>query len=233
MKVLGRKFFIKLFLIALFFIFGFEAYRFVHKTQYFPVKYVSVYGAKHVDHQEVQNFLMPLVSHNFFAVDMDLIQDKLRQFSWVEDIAIRRVWPDRVEIHISEHQPVAFWHDGSLLSANGDLFKQGDYEGPSGLAKFEGPDGSQRTMLEYFNDFNRELSPLHVKITQLELTSYQMWRLTLNNGVRLRLGHKNILTRLSQFVKVYPKIIGDKAEEVDYVDLRYPNGMALKWKNAG
>jgi len=232
MKVLTGKSFVKLLLIGSFFILGFEAYRIIHETRYFPVKFVSVYGAHHVDHQEMQNFLTPLVAHNFFAVDMELIQDRLHQFSWVEDIAIRRVWPDRVDIIITEHQPIALWHDGSLLSANGDLFNQGEYEGPAHLPQFVGPDGAQGTMLQYFNDFNRELSPLHVKITQLELTPYQMWRLTLDNGIRLRLGHKNILTRISQFVKVYSKIIGAKAKDVEYVDLRYPNGMAIRWKNA-
>lgn len=224
------KLFFKLFLIGGFFVLGFEAYRSLHETRYFPVQLVHVYGAQHVDHKELQNLLKPLVAHNFFAVDMELIKDRLHQFSWVEDITIRRVWPDRVDIIIAERQPIAHWHDGNLLSAGGDLFSPGEYSTPANLPQFIGPDGTQGTMLQFFNDFNRELTPLHAKITTLELTSYQMWRLTLDNGIRLRLGHKNILTHLSQFVKVYPKIIGDKAKDVEYVDLRYPNGMAVRWK---
>lgn len=226
------KLFLTLLLIGGFFILGFEAYRRLHDTRYFPVKLVHVYGAHHVDHRELQNLLTPLVAHNFFAVDMEQIKDRLHQFSWVEEITIRRLWPDRVDVIITEHQPVALWHDGSLLSANGDLFSLGEYALPLGLPRFIGPDGAQGQMLQYFNDFNRELTPLHAKITSLELTPYQMWRLTLNNGLRLRLGHKNILTRIGQFVKVYPKIIGDKSKDVEYVDLRYPNGMAVKWKDA-
>jgi cell division protein FtsQ len=232
MRVLPRKVFLKLLVIGGLFISSFGIYRIIHQTRYFPVQYVQVYGANHIDHQELQNLLRPLVTHNFFTVDMELVQDRLRQFSWVEDIAIRRIWPDSVEIVITEHQPIAIWHDGSLLSANGDLFSQGEYDSPFPLPQFMGPDGTQATMLQFFNDFNRELSPLHAKITQLELTPYQMWRLKLDNGIGLRLGHKNILTRISQFVKVYPKIIGDKAKDVEYIDLRYPNGMAVRWKDA-
>lgn len=224
------KFFLKLLFLGGFFILGFEAYRSLHETRYFPVQLVHVYGAQHVDHEELQNLLKPLVAHNFFTVDMELIKDRLHQFSWVEEITIRRVWPNRVDIIIAEHRPIAYWHDGSLLSASGDLFDPGVYAAPADLPRFIGPDGAQGLMLQFFNDFNRELLPLHVKISTLELTPYQMWRLTLANGIRLRLGHKNILTHLSQFVKVYPKIIGAKAKDVEYVDLRYPNGMAIKWK---
>lgn len=226
------KFVFSLLLIGGFFLLGFQAYRSFHEAHYFPVELVHVYGAQHVDHKELQNLLKPLVAHNFFSVDMELIKDRLHQFSWVEDITIRRVWPNRVDIVIAEYQPVAHWHDGNLLSADGGLFSQGDYSSPPHLPSFIGPDGTQNLMLQSFNDFNRELAPIHAKITKLELTPYQLWRLTLDNGIRLRLGHKNILTHLSQFVKVYPKIIGSKAEDVEYVDMRYPNGMAVRWKDS-
>ncbi len=224
------KFLLKLLFIGGLFVLGFEVYGSLHETRYFPVQLVHVYGAQHVEHAELQNLLKPLVAHNFFSVDMELIKDRLHQFSWVENITVRRVWPDRVDIIIAEHCPVASWRDGSLLSANGDLFSPGEYKAPADLPRFLGPDGGQGLMLQFFNDFNRELQPLHAKITTLELTPYELWHLTLDNGIRLRLTHKNSLTHLGQFVKVYPKIIGAKAKDVEYVDLRYPNGMAVKWK---
>lgn len=226
------KFLITVLLIGACFALGFEAYRSLHETRYFPVQLVHVYGAQHVDHEELQNLLKPLVAHNFFSVDMELIKDRLHQFSWVEDITIRRIWPNRVDIIIGERRPIAHWRDGQLLSANGDLFSPGGYASPANLPQFIGPEGSQGTLLQFFNDFNRELLSLHAKITTLELTPYQLWRLTLDSGIHLQLGHKNILTHLGQFVKVYPQIIGDKAKDVEYVDLRYPNGMAVKWKTS-
>lgn len=67
-------------------------------------------------------------------------------------------------------------------------------------------------------------------MTHLELTPGQTWRLTLDNGIKLRVGHKDVLTRLADFVKVYTKIIRDREHDVDYVDLRYGNGLAVRWK---
>jgi cell division protein FtsQ len=85
-------------------------------------------------------------------------------------------------------------------------------------------------MLQHFKDINRLLQPLHVRILTLELTPYFTWKLRLDNGMMLQLGHKDILTRLAHFVKVYPKIVGSRVADIEYVDLRYPNGVAVRWK---
>lgn len=232
MKTHTGKLLLRSFLLLLLFAFALVIYQFIHQTHYFPVKVVEVYGARHENHQEVQNLVSPLVAHNFFAVDIELIKDRLHQFPWVDKVSIRRVWPDRVEVQVTEHQPLAIWHDHNLLSSKGQIFDARGYELPADLPKFLGPEGKQGEMLQFFNDINRSFEPLHAKIAYLELTPYQMWRLVLDNGVRVQIGHKNVLTRLGQFVKVYPKVIGVKAKDVDYVDLRYPSGMAIRWKNA-
>ena len=85
-------------------------------------------------------------------------------------------------------------------------------------------------MLQYFYEINRLLKPLHAKISYLELTPYLTWKFKMNNGIMMQIGHKDILTRLNHFVKVYPKIVGDRAVDVEYIDLRYSNGVAVRWR---
>jgi cell division protein FtsQ len=85
-------------------------------------------------------------------------------------------------------------------------------------------------MAQYYAKMASVLAPLHFRITRLELTPTMTWSITLDNGMKLNVGHKDILTRLDHFVKVYSKIVGDRVAEVDYIDLRYPNGMAVRWK---
>lgn len=203
-----------------------------HLSNYFPIKTVRVYGVTHVDKQEVQEVLTPLVNRGFFGINVDFIRDRLLQIPWVTDIFVRRNWPDQVEVTIIEKKPAARWNKQSLLSVNGEVFTPKLDAKPISLPVFLGPDGKQIFMLQYFNQINRLLLPLHAKVTYLELTPYLTWNMTLTNGITLRLGHKDILTRLNHFVKVYPKIVGNRATDVDYVDLRYPNGMAVRWKTA-
>jgi len=123
------------------------------------------------------------------------------------------------------------WNSSSLLSTEGELFSPKASTYPGQLTEFIGPDGKQITMLKYFVKMNRILSSLHAKISYLELTPYYTWKLKLDNGIVLKMGYSDVLTRLSHFVKVYPKIVGDRANAVEYVDLRYSNGMAVRWKD--
>lgn len=199
-------------------------------SRYFPIKTVRIYGVNHIDRQDVRELLVPLVNRGFFTVNVDYIRDRLLQMPWISDIFVRRNWPDQVEITIVEKNAIARWNDGSLLSAAGELFTPKLESYPRQLPKLSGPDGKQIIMLQYFGEINRILLPLHAKISYLELTPYLIWKLTLNNGITLQIGHKDILTRLNHFVKVYPKIVGNRVADIDYIDLRYLNGVAVRWK---
>lgn len=199
-------------------------------SDYFPIKTVRVYGINRVDHKEVEELLVPLVNRGFFTINVEYIRDRLLQMPWVADIFVRRNWPDRVEVTVVEKNAVARWNQESLLSEGGELFAPSQETYPPNLPTFVGPNGQQIFMYKYFIEMNRLLAPLHVKISYLELTPFLTWKLKLDNGIAMQIGHKDILTRLGHFVKVYPKIVREHAADVEYVDLRYPNGVAVRWK---
>jgi len=199
-------------------------------VNYFPIKEVKIVGMQHVNHDEVQRLLIPLINKGFFAVSVEHIKESLAQFPWVADASVRRVWPNQIIIQVAEKSPLARWNDEKLLSTSGQLFSPARDTYPAGLPQFIGPEGIQLKMMENYAQVNLILALLHVKITRFEMSPAHVWSLTLNNGIKLHIGHKDILTRVADFVKVYPKIIGDRASEVDSVDLRYPNGLAVRWK---
>lgn len=196
----------------------------------FPIKEVKIIGARHINHEEVQRSLSPLVSKGFFGVEVEAIKDKILEISWVANVSVRRIWPNQVWVTITEKNPVARWNSDSLLSSAGDLFLPNGGVAPTDLPQFSGPEGKQIFMMQYYNRINSLLTPLHFKVTRLELTPTHLWNVTLNNGMKLTVDHKDFLTRFSHFVKVYPRIIGGRASDIDYVDLRYSNGLAIRWK---
>ena len=188
-------------------------------SQHFPIKSVNVYGVNHLDRQEVQTGVLPLVNRGFFTVNVEAIRDRLLQMPWVSTTYVRRTWPDQIDITVVEKVPAARWNQQSLLSIAGELFTPKQESYPSNLAAFSGPEGKQIDMLQNYVAINHILSPLHATISYLELTPYSTWMIKLNNGITLQIGHKDILTRLDRFVKVYPKIVGNREADVDYIDL--------------
>ncbi len=199
-------------------------------TQYFPIKEVKIAGIQHVSHEDVEHLLLPLVNKGFFAVSVEHIRETLNQLPWVSDASVRRVWPNQIRIQVSEKLPFALWNNEKLLSTSGQLFTPSRESFPSDLPEFAGPEGTQLKMLENYSKINKALAPLHFKVARLELSPAHVWSFTLNNGIKVNIGHKDILTRVGDFVKVYPKIIGSRASEVNSVDLRYSNGLAVRWK---
>lgn len=202
-------------------------------SNYFPIKTVRVYGLNRLDQKEVQHVIYPLVNRGFFSINVERIRDRLKQLSWVSELYVRRIWPDQVVITLTEKTAIARWNENTLLSKNGELFSPRLESWPHNLPQFAGPDGQQVFMLKNFDNMNRLFAPLHASISHLELTPYLTWKLKLDNGITMQIGHKDILTRLNQFVKVYPKIVGVRTNDVDYIDLRYPNGVAVRYKEMG
>lgn len=197
---------------------------------YFPIKSVKVFGAKHLSQQKLQQTLIPLVNKGFFSIDVELIKEQLIQSAWVSKAVVQRVWPNQILITLIEKIPVAEWNQNALLSHTGELFTPDDKLFPKGLPRFVGPEGQHLIMLNRYSQMNKILLPLHLKIKQFELTPDHNWMLTFENGTKLNVNSKDDLTRMSHFVKVYPKIIGSRLAEIDYIDLRYQNGLSIRWK---
>lgn len=201
------------------------------KIELIAIKNVKVYGARHVDHKQLQSLIVPCLNHNFFGVNLELIVEKLSQLPWVENVSVRRVWPDNVQIFIDERVPVAVWNHEAILSKDGALFSVDTLADFAYLPKFKGPYDKQNQMLAYFNNLQNLLQLCHLDIKEFIMTVDNMLEIKCSNGIYLRLGNKKVAKRLSDFVKVYPKMMR-YSDNIEYVDLRYSNGMAVKWKNS-
>lgn len=199
-------------------------------SQYFPIKTVRIYGLQKMDSQALQKEIHPLVADGFFAVDINKIKETISEFPWVEHVMVRKNWPDQVIVNIIEKKPLAIWNHEKILSSEGDIFSPDHIEQFSSLPLMLGPQGQQLTMMEKFSKIQEKLNPLQLKIAVLELSPYFVWSIKLHNDIMIMLGQKDILTRVDQFVKVYPKIVGNYSKKVDYIDLRYTNGIAVRMK---
>lgn len=195
----------------------------------FPFSTVKIYGIHEINKEEVKSVVLPFTRSGFFAINIEELHDKLLQNPWASRVVVQRKWPDELSITFVERTPIANWNHQALLSNAGELFMPKSHEHYEQLPLLVGPANQQVLMLTYFQNINRLLQPLHVRIRELDLNVYATWKLTLENGIVLYIGYKDVLMRVSQFVKVYSKLQSEGKGSIASVDLRYPSGMAVQW----
>jgi cell division protein FtsQ len=193
--------------------------------QRFPVSSVEIKGGlKNTTRMQIEAAL-PRVTGNFFAVDLAEVRAGVERLPWVRHVAVRRVWPGRLEVIVEEHVALARWGDDALVNLQGEKFYAKTRDA---LPSFVAPAGTAAEVARRYRRFSEIVAPLGMRVDRVVLSARHAWQLRLANGVHVMLGRDGGLAeeRLRKFVEAYPAASAGKKYE--YVDLRYPNGFALR-----
>ena len=177
------------------------------------------------------------VQGNFFTVDLQAVRAAFEAVPWVRHATVRRVWPNRLAVAIEEHRVFAAWNDGQFLNTFGEPFTVNPEEAEEGgaLPMLAGPPGSERQVRGKYDELVEQLRPLDVRPAALALSGRHAWSATLDNGTTLVLGREQGLStreRVERFVRVYPELAARVGQPPHTVDLRYPNGFAIRLAEA-
>lgn len=194
----------------------------------FPVSRVEVKGElRHTTPERIEAAI-PRAAGNFFAADLAEVRAGVERLPWVRRVSVRRVWPAGLEVSVEEHVALARWgtadDTGRLVNTHGETFSA---KTAQALPAFVAPGGTSAEVARRYQRFSAIVAPLGTRVERVVLTQRHAWQLRLANGLHLMLGRDADLAeaRLRRFVEVYPSLEGRKHE---YVDLRYPNGFALR-----
>lgn len=167
----------------------------------------------------------------FFTMNLEAARSAIGKVAWVRAVSLRRQWPQRLEVSVEEHVPLARWNDTGLLSTLGERFVAA-YDG--NLPQFRGPDNYAAEMTQRFAEWSATLKPLAIDVVGIEVTPRGGWRLVASAAeaqLTLELGRDDPSARLDRFVAGYARTIGALARQgtrIAHVDLRYRNGFAAR-----
>jgi cell division protein FtsQ len=202
----------------------------------FPLREIEITTAlKHTTRVEIEDATRGL-GGNFFAVSPDELRMTLEKLPWIRRASVRRVWPDRLEVGLEEHTALARWGNDALVNTYGEPFD--GLAGPvlsrtpewAALPLLIGTPGSEREVALRYIRFAAVVVPLGAPVERLVLTQRFAWQLRLAGGLDIMLGRDADLAedRLRRFVGVYEATLKKMSRRHEYVDLRYPNGFALR-----
>jgi cell division protein FtsQ len=167
----------------------------------------------------------------FFTMDLEHARDVLNRVPWVRDAGLRRQWPNRLEVTIEEHEPLARFNEGAFVNTRGEVFEA---ESRDELPRFLGSEARAREMTERYRAWSDALRPLSLDVAEVRLSPRGGWRVRVagsESALTLELGREDADARLARFINAYRQTIGALARSgtrIETVDLRYRNGYAVR-----
>lgn len=205
----------------------------------FPLREVAItQELQEVRRSEIERSLSGLLRGNFFSINLEALRQSIEKLPWVRQAEVRRQWPAGVEISIEEHRPAARWGEGTaqLVNTYGELFAA-PMSHEIHLPLLAGPAGSSADVLRYYAEFAQALKPTGRRPEQVVLSPRLAWLLKLEDGMQIELGREQakapIAVRLQRFVEYYPTVSDPRRPRPLAVDMRYPNGFALRFTPTG
>ena len=205
----------------------------------FTLKVIRVEGSdvqlRHVNPLTVRGTALPRIKGNFFTANLENVRAAFETVPWVRRAMVRREWPNQLIVTLEEHTPLGTWgDDGRLISVKGDVFTVNldEAEEDGELPDFGGPEGSEKEVVARFQEMHQWFAPIALTPESVHLSDRYAWMVKLDNGMAVELGREQTRTtlreRVERLVGVYPQLAARLQNRIESVDMRYPNGLALR-----
>jgi cell division protein FtsQ len=206
----------------------------VQRLPFYPLHELVVTGkVERVSRAQIEHAARSALAGNLLNVNLEEARVAFEKLPWVRRAELRRQWPHTLELALEEHVAVARWSrpdgDARLVNTRGEVFAAASGDE---LPVFTGPDGSSAAMLERYREFSSRLANIQRKPVALTLTAREAWQVRLDDGVLLDLGRDQpkqpLAERLDRFTAHYAAAREKARAPIAAVDMRYPNGFALR-----
>jgi cell division protein FtsQ len=196
--------------------------------QSIPVQRISVTGElANTRYEEVQEMVQPALAGGFLNADLQRIRTQLEALPWIYEANVRRKWPNALEIHVVEQLPIARWGSDGFLNHEGDVFRSEVGDQWQSLPLLQGPRGTAPALVANYQRLVDLLRPLGLQVERLAVDRRGQVEATLAGGVQLLLGGEEFIERMQRFVALYRGELAVRFDQVQRIDLRYANGVAV------
>jgi len=199
----------------------------------FDFRRIEIAGdVRHISRAAVRDAISGRLAGNYFTIRLDQARRAFETLPWVAQVSVRRIWPNRLRVTLTEHRALGEWNDGRLLSDAGVLFvanpAEAEADGP--LVSFAGPARYAPDAVRNFRQFSALLAPLQLRVAGVQISDRASWSLTTVPRVQVELGRDEppgrVQQRLGTIVAAYPFVMARLDGPATRVDARYSNGFA-------
>jgi cell division protein FtsQ len=192
----------------------------------------------HNNISSIRNHIYSNMRGNFYNIDLLKTKQVFESITWVNQAVVKRIYPNHIEVKLSEFKPKAIWgtrEDLKLVDDLGTIFEASvDGDEYDQMPQFIGSEGQSKVMFDMYQNLTMSFAPLQYKLKVLELNARGSWIATLESGAQIELGRGNpadVIERVRKFAQGADQLLtklNKKTNDIEYVDLRHTDGYAMR-----
>lgn len=210
---------------------------FFHRDSLTPLLYPTIRDVQlqgrfvHIERLHADELVRNSIGEYFFGIDLHAVKRRIENLPWVKSVSVTRIWPYTLNVTIEEHRAEARWGEDALISSEAVVFNPPGAGGEQLPVLYAGT-GMEAMALARYREARELLAAAGLaRIMALGEDASGAWGLLLDNGVFVRIGDIHWHRRLKRFVTAWQSGLNRKADQVRYVDLRYPDGFVVAWRD--
>jgi|MEHZ01.4.fsa_nt_MEHZ011100959.1_12 cell division protein FtsQ len=177
---------------------------------------------------QIERKLSGYAGVGLLSLDLEQVQLQIETTPWVARAQVSRQWPSILEVNLVQHRLVARWGTEGYVSDQGILVQ--GYQVNEELPLLQSSIGNPHSLLDQYRLLSQAMSQLDLKLEELHENYSGDLELVLNNGIKLKLGNKELLSRVQRFMAVWSIDLYKQSEQIGQIDARYANGLAVNWE---
>jgi len=113
----------------------------------------------------------------------------------------------------------------------GDKLTIDDNSHLSNLPLLSAEFGSSSEVMKQYQRLAELLLPTGLKLSKLKLDRLGAWQVETNKGIQLIIGRNQVGEKIRRLVLVWESELHRQSDNIETIDLRYPNGLAVAWRD--
>ena len=197
-------------------------------AQGFTPRIIEITGRNHTDKQDIAAIANQMKGKSILAIDLMAMREDILQLGWVEDVVIIRTLPDKLEIRLSERQPVALLQSAKghqLIDASGAVIHGANPADFNHLIVASGKGAAERAGM--IIDILRTEPEIFSDVWAVQYISQRRWDIHMRSGLAIRLPERDPVLAWSRLAKLEQET-AITARDLAAIDLRVPGQLIVE-----
>ncbi len=207
-----------------------------------PSPNLQIAGLRRADREEVLKIFAPDLGKSIYLVPLAERRDRLNKVDWIRDSAVLRIWPNRIQVQLTERVPVAslhlpptprdmeLGHEFHLALIDGEgaiLTPYGDSRQPAPVVtgvNADTPMEDRKTSMQRVVKLMREAGIYRERVARVDASdpnNLKLYQPFMEREIVLLLGHEKYFVRLENYFTNLDKL--PQNAEIPGFDLRPEN----------